>query len=136
MIPIMLRAYAGNSFEKGPINLGPLSIPLGMHLFLSPAFSFFRLRSLSFSHSPILAIVAVLWLFVTSCFFLFPTKNPVTYENMNYACVMVGGLGLIVSVWWVVDAHKWFSPKRFQGKTKKKKEKKTILKQRYWIAQS
>ena len=77
MIPILLRVIVGKKFEKGPINMGPLSIPLGKSI-LVPLSSSCLLTTF-------LAITAVVWLFVTSIFFLLPSEYPVASDNMNYA---------------------------------------------------
>jgi len=86
-IPIILRCTIGRkSFQRGPFHLHMLSVPMGL--------------------------VAFTWLLLTSILFLFPVTNPVSASTMNYACVMVGGILVLVMFWWVLDAHKWFKPKR------------------------
>jgi len=88
MVPILLRiTIAREAFVKGPVNLGIFSIPLG--------------------------ILAVIWLTATSCFFIFPSVYPITVQDMNYACVMVGAIVILAGMWWVVSAHSWFRPRRF-----------------------
>jgi len=87
MIPILLRCtVARKTFVKGPFHLGAFSIPMGL--------------------------AASLWLLFTSILFVLPSTEPVTSETMNYACVMVGGILILVLFWWVLSAHKWFKPKR------------------------
>lgn len=49
---------------------------------------------------PIVNTVAVCWLTFAIVFFSFPYVKPVTTQNMNYTCVVVGGLVILVGAWW------------------------------------
>ncbi|KAM0282379.1 hypothetical protein ACHAQH_003058 [Verticillium albo-atrum] len=49
---------------------------------------------------PIVNTVTVCWLTFAIVFFSFPYVMPVTAQNMNYTCVVVGGLVLLISGWW------------------------------------
>ncbi|KAI6853183.1 amino acid permease [Hortaea werneckii] len=44
--------------------------------------------------------IAVCWLSFAIVFFSFPYHKPVTSQNMNYTCVVVGGLALLQLGWW------------------------------------
>jgi len=86
-IPIILRCtIARKGFQRGPFHLHMFSVPMGF--------------------------IAFTWLLFTSILFVLPTTTPVTESTMNYASVMVGGILILVLFWWVIDAHKWFKPKR------------------------
>ncbi|KAI7157332.1 amino acid permease [Hortaea werneckii] len=45
--------------------------------------------------------VAVCWLSFAIVFFSFPYYKPVTAQNMNYTCVVVGGLAILQLGWWL-----------------------------------
>jgi choline transport protein len=49
---------------------------------------------------PIVNAVAVGWLGFAIVFFSFPYVMPVETGNMNYTCVVVGGLSILVVLWW------------------------------------
>lgn len=51
--------------------------------------------------------VTVCWLLFAIVFFSFPYSMPVTVENMNYTCVVVGGLPLLILGWWVVGSRRF-----------------------------
>ncbi|CBF78474.1 hypothetical protein AN7392.2 [Aspergillus nidulans FGSC A4] len=46
--------------------------------------------------------VTVGWLLFAIIFFSFPYNMPVTVENMNYTCVVVGGIPILILVWWFI----------------------------------
>lgn len=84
-LPIALRVfYVGARFRQGPWNLGRLSRPIG---FVATGFVALMV--------PILCLPAV-------------TGDDLTLELMNWTALVYGGPMLLVSIWWVVDAHKWF----------------------------
>ncbi|KAH7311450.1 choline transport protein [Stachybotrys elegans] len=56
---------------------------------------------------PIVNTVTVCWLTFAIVFFSFPYVMPVAPENMNYTCVVVGGLGLLVGGWWFSVGKKY-----------------------------
>ncbi|CAF2588393.1 unnamed protein product [Rotaria sp. Silwood2] len=87
-MPIFFRCtVARKSFTVGEVNLGRFGLPI--------------------------AIVSVVWLLITSILMFFPANYPVTSDNMNYAIVIVGGLALIATTYWVASARHWFrGPKR------------------------
>lgn len=51
--------------------------------------------------------VTVCWLTFAIVFFSFPYVMPVEPENMNYTCVVVGGLLVLVSAWWLKVGNKF-----------------------------
>ncbi|RAK99910.1 putative choline transporter Hnm1 [Aspergillus ibericus CBS 121593] len=51
--------------------------------------------------------VTVAWLIFAIVFFSFPYNMPATVENMNYTCVVVGGLIILILGWWVVGSGKY-----------------------------
>ncbi|GAM42824.1 hypothetical protein TCE0_044r17147 [Talaromyces pinophilus] len=51
--------------------------------------------------------VTVAWLLFAIVFFSFPYSMPVTVQNMNYTCVVVGGLPILILVWWFVGSKKY-----------------------------
>ncbi|KAL4983741.1 amino acid/polyamine transporter I [Aspergillus falconensis] len=46
--------------------------------------------------------VTVGWLLFAVVFFSFPYNMPVTVENMNYTCVVVGGIPVLILIWWFI----------------------------------
>ncbi|KAI9750375.1 MAG: hypothetical protein M4579_006499 [Chaenotheca gracillima] len=84
-IPIFIRVFfVGNRFRRGPWHLGKFSKPIGI-----AACSFVALMI------PILCLPSV-------------TKSDLTAELMNWTCLVYGGPMLIVMIWWVISARKWF----------------------------
>lgn len=51
--------------------------------------------------------VAVGWLVFAIVFFSFPYNMPVTVQNMNYTCVVVGGIPVLILVWWVLGNRQY-----------------------------
>ncbi|CEN60862.1 amino acid/polyamine transporter I [Aspergillus pseudodeflectus] len=51
--------------------------------------------------------VAVGWLLFAIIFFSFPYNMPVTVENMNYTCVVVGGIPILILVWWFLGKEQY-----------------------------
>ncbi|OKL63669.1 hypothetical protein UA08_00928 [Talaromyces atroroseus] len=51
--------------------------------------------------------VTVAWLIFAIVFFSFPYDMPVTVENMNYTCVVVGGLPILILIWWFVGSKQY-----------------------------
>jgi len=96
-IPIFLRLRAGDSWEPGEWNLGKWYRPVG--------------------------IIACLWVVFISILFILPTNpNAIPWHTaqfkwtfFNYAPVAVGGMLLIVGVWWMVSARNWFTGPIAQG---------------------
>src|SRR5947209_4456362 len=87
-IPIFLRQFAPD-FEPGPWRLGAWSRPIGW--------------------------IAVIWVAFVSLLFMLPTATPITLANFNYTPVIVVGVLLLVTIWWLVSARFWFKGPIIQG---------------------
>jgi len=84
-IPITIRTFfVGNRFRRGPWHLGKFSYPIGV---ASTCFTSLMI--------PILCLPSV-------------TGSNLDASLMNWTCLVWGGPMLMVLIWWVVDAHKWF----------------------------
>ncbi|KZF23682.1 amino acid transporter [Xylona heveae TC161] len=84
-IPIFIKVFfVGTRFRKGPWNLGRFSQPIG-----ACACAFVSLMV------PILCLPEY-------------TGSANSPSLMNWTCLVYGAPMLIISIWWVVDAHKWF----------------------------
>ena len=91
LMPILFRwTAARKTFPVGEFNLGRFGVPV--------------------------ALIASLWLTITSIFMFFPANYPVTKDNMNYAVVIIAGILAIAAIYWIVSARHWFvGPKRTDG---------------------
>jgi amino acid transporter len=87
-IPIFLRQFASD-FKNGPWQLGAWSAPIGW--------------------------IAVIWVAFISVLFMLPTATPITASNFNYTPVVVLGVLVLVTVWWLVSARNWFKGPIIQG---------------------
>jgi amino acid transporter len=87
-LPIFLRQFA-TDFNPGPWQLGAWSRPIGW--------------------------IAVIWVAFISVLFMLPAASPITPSNFNYTSVVVLGVIVIVTVWWLVSARKWFKGPIIQG---------------------
>jgi amino acid transporter len=87
-IPIFLRQFA-TDFKRGPWHLGAWSRPIGW--------------------------IAVIWVVLISVLFMLPTSTPITLQGFNYTPVVVLGVALLVTIWWLVSARKWFKGPIIQG---------------------
>ncbi|KAJ4854698.1 amino acid permease domain-containing protein [Trichoderma breve] len=58
----------------------------------------------------IVNIIAALYVVVTSVFFCFPTFLPVTGNNMNYVCVVIGIFAMVVGVYWIFFGKNFLGP--------------------------
>ncbi|KAL4927601.1 amino acid permease [Aspergillus undulatus] len=84
-IPIAIRVFfVGNRFRKGPWHLGPFGPWIG-----------------GFGVVFVVLMVPILCLPAD-------TGSNLTPDLMNWTCLVWGGPMLVVSIWWVVDARKWF----------------------------
>jgi len=80
LIPIWMRCTVRRKdFERNAFNLGVLGVPA--------------------------ALIAALWLTITSLFFFWPSVFPVDKANMNYSVVVVAGFAFIALVHWIVWAR-------------------------------
>ncbi len=87
-LPILLRQFA-TDFKPGPWQLGAWSKPIGW--------------------------IAVVWVAFISVLFMLPTATPVTATTFNYTPVVVLGTFIIITIWWLVSARKWFKGPIIQG---------------------
>jgi len=90
LIPIMLRLRMGDRFVPGPWTLGRKYKVLGW--------------------------IASIEIIIISIYFILPIvpagnpfRDDFTWSAANYAGVAVGGAVLLVAIWWVVSARKWFT---------------------------
>ncbi|KAJ6012094.1 hypothetical protein N7499_012936 [Penicillium canescens] len=85
-VPICIRVFfVGNRFRKGPWHLGPFGPWIG-----GMGVSFVLLMV------PILCLPSV-------------TGSDLAPDLMNWTCLVWGAPMLAVTVWWVVDARRWFT---------------------------
>lgn len=89
VIPIFLRWRAGDNFERGPWTIG--------------------------KHYRWVDPIAIGWVAVVTVLFLFPLTTggvwfteDFTWTAANYAPLTFGGLMVIVGIWWMLSARKWF----------------------------
>lgn len=87
-LPIFFRVTsARKNFPRGKFHLGRFSMVIG--------------------------IASVIWLFVTSVILLFPFNYPITAENMNWCVVVLVGVSVFATVYWIFCArHRFIGPKR------------------------
>jgi amino acid transporter len=95
-VPIYLRWRAGDSFEPGAWTLGR------HYRWINP--------------------IAVLWIVLIVILFLMPTvptaipwHSGFDWNVVNYAPITVGGVLLLVGIWWLVSARRWFKGPVRQG---------------------
>ncbi|PWY76572.1 amino acid transporter [Aspergillus eucalypticola CBS 122712] len=85
-IPIAIRVFfVGHRFRKGPWHLGPFGPWIGG---IGVVFVLLMV--------PVLCLPSV-------------TGSDLTPDLMNWTCLVWGAPMLGVTIWWVVDAHKWFT---------------------------
>lgn len=56
---------------------------------------------------PIVNTVTCCWLTFAIVFFSFPYVKPIEVDNMNYTCVIVGGLAILIGAWWLKAGKKY-----------------------------
>ncbi|KAF3907422.1 hypothetical protein ABW21_db0205167 [Orbilia brochopaga] len=84
-IPIFIRVFlVGGRFRRGPWHLGRFSRPVGF-----AAVSFVGVML------PVLCLPQT-------------TGADLNAQNMNWTCLVYGGPMLVVTIWWFLDARKWF----------------------------
>ncbi|MCW2889812.1 MAG: amino acid permease family protein [Streptosporangiaceae bacterium] len=93
LIPIYLRLRAGSSFKPGPWTLGGKYKWMGW--------------------------TAVIEIAVISVYFIMPTSpagipwnNAFDWKLVNYAPLVVGGILIALTLWWVLSARNWFAGPR------------------------
>jgi amino acid transporter len=95
-IPIYLRWRAGDSFQPGAWTLG--------------------------THYRWINPIAFCWIIFIAILFILPTTptaipwhSGFNWDVVNYAPITVGSVLLIVGIWWLASAHKWFKGPIVQG---------------------
>ncbi|TVY46165.1 Choline transport protein, partial [Lachnellula cervina] len=56
-------------------------------------------------------IVSCLYIIVFVVIYCFPYSLPVTPVNMNYACLIAGGMSIFAAVWWFIKGGKYVGPR-------------------------
>lgn len=88
VLPIFLRQFS-TDFRVGPWHLG--------------------------SWSRLIGWIAVIWVVFISVLFLLPTATPITVTDFNYTLVIVPGLFVVITIWWLASARHWFKGPVIQG---------------------
>ncbi|OXV05635.1 hypothetical protein Egran_06597 [Elaphomyces granulatus] len=84
-IPIAIRVFfVGNRFRRGPWHLGPFSRPIGG-----------------------IGVMFVLLMLPILCLPM-DIGSDLTAQGMNWTCLVYGAPMLAITIWWVIDARKWF----------------------------
>lgn len=88
-LPIFLRWRQGAKFKVGPWNIG--------------------------KHYRWMCPIAFIWVWIFAILFMAPTSSAgvwftdaFTWTAANYAPITFFGLMIIVGIWWLVSAHKWY----------------------------
>ena len=94
VIPVFLRLRAGDAFRPGPWTLGAKGRVIGW--------------------------IAVIWVLIICVILMMPQFSPgglglKTIDVLNYTPIVVGSVIIVVGLWWVVSAHKWFKGPVVQG---------------------
>jgi amino acid transporter len=87
--PTYLRLRKGESFKRGPWNLGRWSYVVGW--------------------------TAVVWVVIIFFLFMLPQVGPVTLKTFNYASIAVLVVIGFAGIYWLVSARKWFTGPKVQG---------------------
>lgn len=90
IIPVYLRWRAGAAFQVGRWNLG--------------------------SWSPIINIIAMLWVAFITVLFMLPTAYPINnWTTFNYTPLVVLGTLALLTIWYLVSVRHWFTGPKVQG---------------------
>ncbi|KAG0566559.1 hypothetical protein KC19_7G072400 [Ceratodon purpureus] len=84
-LPTFFRVtLARGTFVHGPVHLGPrwVSLTVGW--------------------------VAVIWVVIITMLFCLPVRYPVNSQSLNYTPVAVGGVLVLVLLYWLLSARRWF----------------------------
>jgi len=52
--------------------------------------------------------IGVAWVAFIVVLLMFPSGSKTDAQDMNYAVVIIGGVFVLASTWWLVSARKWF----------------------------
>ena len=89
-IPLFLRiTIAWKSFYSPDFNLGYFSYPLAMF--------------------------STCWCGIMTIVLCLPEELPVTFSNMNYSSIALGGVLIFSWSWWVISARYWFKGPKFNA---------------------
>ncbi|KAL1305206.1 hypothetical protein AAFC00_002124 [Neodothiora populina] len=80
-IPIICKLIYGK-FQPGPWHMGKLSTAVNVY--------------------------ACVWTAFVSVIFLFPTYYPVTVDTMNWAIVVLAGIFVLSTLWWMISGRKFY----------------------------
>ncbi|MEA2295529.1 MAG: hypothetical protein QOE86_3168, partial [Solirubrobacteraceae bacterium] len=94
VIPIFLRWRMGDKFEPGPWTLGS------------------KYKWLNLIAVAEVLIVVVIYFNAPFSSSGVPWESDFEWSLFNYTPVVTGGLALIVGIWWLVSARKWFKGPR------------------------
>jgi len=84
------------------------AIPVALKVIFQP--KTFPVTSMSLGRWTVpCGIASSMWLFGTSCLFLFPTTGPLTLETMNWLIVVIAGCFLMGASYWFYTGHKTFT---------------------------
>ena len=94
VIPTYLRLRAGSDFKPGPWTLGAKGKVIGW--------------------------IAVIWVIFICILLCLPQFSPgglglKTIDALNYTPIVVGGVFLLVTIYWFAGARKWFTGPKVQG---------------------
>jgi len=87
--PTYLRLRLGDSFKRGPWNLGRWSYVVGW--------------------------IAVAWVVFITILFMLPTASPIGWGNFNYTVIAVLAVIGFAGIYWLVSAKNWFAGPKVQG---------------------
>lgn len=89
ILPVYLRWRTGAAFRRGPWHLGGLS--------------------------PIINLIAMVWVVVITILFMLPQITPITRDNFNYTPIVVLGTLGALTIWYRVSVRHWFKGPKIQG---------------------
>ena len=104
-VPIYLRWRAGDAFERGPWNLGnkyKWMNPIALIEILIVVIIYFNLP---FSSGGV------------------PWEDDFDWNLFNYTPVVTGGLALVIGLWWVLSAKKWFTGPEAHGRRDRRRDR-------------
>ncbi|XP_024522017.1 amino-acid permease BAT1 homolog isoform X1 [Selaginella moellendorffii] len=87
--------------------VGGYAVPIFARMVI-PEAQFHRGRFHLGPASRVVCLVSFLWICYTVAVFLLPTVYPIELKTFNYAPVALGALLAAITLWWIVDARKWF----------------------------
>lgn len=55
-------------------------------------------------------VISCLYIIVFVVIYCFPYSMPVAAVNMNYSCLIAGGLSIFAGIWWYVGSGNYIGP--------------------------